>query len=124
MVHQSDFVQDKRVVVIATLFIIKDGDAKDRFIPVFRDFLDGVHTEPGMNHFTVSVNADFTEYGIYEEYKDQDAFDKHAKSAHSVEFNKICRDRVNPIFRPDQPPAVSEYAPFRPLPAFHINRAQ
>ncbi|KAG9094052.1 hypothetical protein FS749_013206 [Ceratobasidium sp. UAMH 11750] len=124
MVNQSDFVQDQRVVVIATLYIIKEGDARDRFIPVFRDFLAGVHTEPGMNHFTVSVNNDFTEYGIYEEYKDQAAFDEHANSPHSAEFNRICKDPKNPIFRPDQPPAVSAYTPFRPIPGAHISRGQ
>ncbi|QRV90373.1 3-ketoacyl-(acyl-carrier) reductase [Ceratobasidium sp. AG-Ba] len=102
MVNQSDFVQDKRIIVIATLYIVQEGDARDRFIPVFREFLAGVHSEPGMNHFTVSVNGDFTEYGIYEEYKDQAAFDAHANSVHSEKFNQICKDEVKPLFRPEK----------------------
>ncbi|KAG8736942.1 hypothetical protein FRC10_008695 [Ceratobasidium sp. 414] len=84
MVNQGDFVQDKRVVVIATLFIIKEGDARDRFISVSRNFLAGVHAEPGMNHFTVSANEDFTEYGIFEEYKDQDAFNEYTLSSFAI----------------------------------------
>ncbi|QRV75630.1 hypothetical protein RhiJN_03645 [Ceratobasidium sp. AG-Ba] len=117
MVNQSDFVQDKRVIVIATLYIVQEGDARGRFIPVFREFLAGVHSEPGMNHFTVSVNGDFTEYGIYEEYKDQAAFDAHANSAHSEKFNRICKDKDKPLFRPEKQPVVSLYTPFRPLPS-------
>ncbi|KAF8596569.1 hypothetical protein BDV93DRAFT_563196 [Ceratobasidium sp. AG-I] len=115
MVNQSGFVQDQRVIVIATLYIVETGGAPERFIPVFQKFLRGVHTEPGMNHFTVSVNKDFTEYGIYEEYKDLDSFKAHRDSPHSEEFNRIAKDPDNPLFRPEKQPAVSNYTPFRPI---------
>ncbi|KAG9102481.1 hypothetical protein FRC07_010231 [Ceratobasidium sp. 392] len=115
-------VPDQRVVVIATLFILPEK--ANEFIPVFQEFLNGVHSEPGLNHFTVSANKDFTEYGIYEEYKDQAGFEEHKNSAHSEKFNKIAKDEKNPLFDPKRPPIVSQYSPFRPTGAVPFDQAK
>ncbi|KAG8796489.1 hypothetical protein FRC12_021122 [Ceratobasidium sp. 428] len=107
-------IEDKRVIIIATLYVLREK--VNSFIPVFQEFLAGVNNEPGMNHFTVSTNKDFTEYGIHEEYKDLAAFEEHKNSPHSAKFNKIAKDPENPLFDPERPPVVSQpYSPYRPI---------